>query len=157
MSRAFVREADADLPELLPAKPLSPHPNRVTVRGLRQLRLQREAVRRQSEHTRDSVHKTELTRERVWLDARLASAILMPPPADRRHAGFGAQVTLLDDEGRTYCYRIVGEDEAAPEHGQISWVSPLASALDGAAVGDIVTWPRPAGDLDVEVREVHYD
>ncbi|HEY9547479.1 MAG TPA: GreA/GreB family elongation factor [Solimonas sp.] len=157
MSRAFVKEADADLPEMLPAKPLSPHPNRVTVRGLQQLRLQLEAVHRQFEHVRDSMHKAELTRERVWLEARLTSAVLMPPPADRLRVGFGARVTLLDDGGRRYRYQIVGEDEAVPEQGLISWVSPLASALEGAAVGDVVPWPRPAGDLDVEVCDILYE
>src|SRR3546814_16106430 len=100
MSRAFVKEADADLPEMLPAKPLSPHPNRVTVRGLQQLRLQLETVHRQFEPVRDSMPKGELTRERVWLAARMTSAVRMPTPGDRPRASLGARGTPLHDWGR---------------------------------------------------------
>src|SRR3546814_19286697 len=109
MSRACCREADAVLPGSLPAKPLIPHPNRFSVRGVQALGWQLEAVHRQFEHVRDSMHKAELTLERVWLEARLTSAVLMPPPADRLRVGFGARVTLLDDGGRRYRYQIVGE------------------------------------------------
>ena len=68
---------------------------------------------------------------------------------ERRRAGFGVRVELEDENGTSY--RIVGEDEAEPEAGLISWTSPLARALDGARIGDEVLWPRPAGDLRVEV------
>jgi transcription elongation GreA/GreB family factor len=34
----------------------------------------------------------------------------------------------------------VGEDEAEPPQGRISWVSPLAAALIGKKLGDVVTF-----------------
>jgi len=74
--------------------------------------------------------------------------------ADR--VGFGATVDLVDEDGARYRYRIVGEDEADPEQGLVSWVSPLARALEGARVGDSVIWKRPAGDLEVEVLAIDY-
>jgi transcription elongation GreA/GreB family factor len=60
----------------------------------------------------------------------------------------------VDEHDTTYRYRIVGEDESAPEQGRISWRSPLASALLNAAVGDEVIWKRPAGALRVEVLAI---
>ena len=47
-------------------------------------------------------------------------------------------VTLWRDDGRVQEYRIVGEDEADPKAGSISFVSPVARLLTGKAVGDVV-------------------
>jgi len=43
-----------------------------------------------------------------------------------------------DPDGRVQKYRIVGEDEADPKSGSISFVSPVARLLMGKAVGDVV-------------------
>ncbi len=59
----------------------------------------------------------------------------------------------VDEERR---FAIVGEDEADPAIGKISWVSPLAKALTGAVVGDSVVWKRPAGDKALEVTGIAY-
>ena len=48
----------------------------------------------------------------------------------------GAWMALRDD-GRVQTYRIVGEDEADPKAGTISYVSPVARLLSGKAVGDV--------------------
>jgi transcription elongation GreA/GreB family factor len=45
-------------------------------------------------------------------------------------------VTIVRDHGRQQTYKIVGEDEADPSRGTISYVSPLARALMGKQVGD---------------------
>jgi transcription elongation GreA/GreB family factor len=47
-------------------------------------------------------------------------------------------VSFRRDDGRVQKYRIVGEDEADPKAGTISFVSPVARALMGKAVGDVV-------------------
>jgi transcription elongation GreA/GreB family factor len=49
----------------------------------------------------------------------------------------GSTVTFKRDDGRVQTYRIVGEDEADPKAGSISFVSPVARLLMGKAVGDI--------------------
>ena len=49
---------------------------------------------------------------------------------------FGCTVTIERDDGRTQSFRIVGEDEADPAQGSVAYVSPLARALMGKAVGD---------------------
>jgi transcription elongation GreA/GreB family factor len=46
-------------------------------------------------------------------------------------------VTFRRDDGRVQKYRIVGEDEADPKTGSISFVSPVARLLMGKAVGDV--------------------
>jgi len=51
-----------------------------------------------------------------------------------------------DPHGRVQKYRIVGEDEADPKSGSISFVSPVARLLMGKAVGDV------AGTSDQELE-----
>jgi len=161
MSRAFVREDDSDNASDLPELPLSPHPNYVTHSGLAQLHarlstLQQELAELDSEALDIARQRALLGRERRWLQARIASALLRQT-ANPGKVDFGATVELLDDDEHRYHYRIVGEDEANPEQGLISWRSPLAMALQGAAVGDSVLWRRPAGDLHVEVLSIDYE
>ena len=47
-------------------------------------------------------------------------------------------------------FRIVGEDEADPRNGSISYVSPVARALIGKAAGDVVL----AGDHEIEILSI---
>jgi transcription elongation factor GreB len=70
---------------------------------------------------------------------------------------FGAWVTLFnlaDDSEVTY--RIVGKDELEPNKGFISWVSPLAKAMMGKAIGDVVKVVTPAGEHTYEIIDVRY-
>lgn len=162
MSRAFVKESDGDGPDDLPELPISRHPNYVTARGLALLQRRLQAVEQQlaglTEGAVDSrLARAELARERRWLQARLASALpvnIAARAADK--IDFGAKVDLVDDTDQHYQYRIVGEDEAEPEQGRISWQSPLARALMGARVGDSVRWSRPAGDREVEILAIDF-
>jgi transcription elongation GreA/GreB family factor len=65
-------------------------------------------------------------------------------------------VTTVDENDVKRQFEIVGEDEADPNKGKLSWVSPLALALKGAKTGDIVVWKRPAGDLELEIAAIEY-
>jgi transcription elongation GreA/GreB family factor len=47
-------------------------------------------------------------------------------------------VTIEREDGRRQTYRIVGEDEADPAKGTLSYVSPVAQALQNKAVGETV-------------------
>lgn len=70
---------------------------------------------------------------------------------------FGAWVTLFnlaDDSEVTY--RIVGKDELEPSKGFISWVSPLAKAMMGKAIGDVMKVVTPAGEHTYEIIDVRY-
>jgi len=70
---------------------------------------------------------------------------------------FGATVDILDEDGGSeVTYTIVGEDEADIRSGLVSISSPIARALIGKEVGDLVVVKAPAGDKNYEVVEVKY-
>ena len=69
---------------------------------------------------------------------------------------FGALVTLVDEDGNEKRYRIVGPDEADPSAGRISFQSPLGHSLMKRKVGDTVSVRRPAGEIEVEIRQIDY-
>ena len=165
MSRALVNEnADdelaGDLP-YLPDLPVSEHPNYVTPRGLALLHERLEEAQQRLANFDPNAEGTLLDRaharrEQRWLQGRVHAAIPVLAPADASRVGFGATIELTDQNNTSYRYRIVGEDEADPEQGLVSWVSPLARAVNGAQVGDSVTWKRPAGDCVVEVVAIDW-
>jgi transcription elongation GreA/GreB family factor len=139
MSRAFVKETD-DAVEELPDRPLSTHPNFVTAEGL--AAMDAELARLQAELAAagpDRAKQARIQRDLRYWRARRTTAELIPPPSDNAEVRFGSTVTIERDDGRTQTWRIVGEDEADPTKGTVSYVSPLARALLGKAVGDTVT------------------
>jgi transcription elongation factor GreA len=70
---------------------------------------------------------------------------------------FGATVDLEDqDVGKRISYQIVGEDEADIKTGRISITSPIARAIVGKSVGDVVDVVAPGGKHSYEVMEVRY-
>lgn len=166
MSRAFVKESDGDQPgDELPERPQSPHPNYVTAAGLKALERQLEALQKERRELAEASDPALLNREHLklverdlrYLQERLDRAQPIDPasqPQDR--VGFGAAVETVDENDEKRRFVIVGEDEADPKHGKISWVSPLARAITGAKVGDTVTWKRPAGDLALEIAAIGY-
>ncbi|MEE9299773.1 MAG: GreA/GreB family elongation factor [Alphaproteobacteria bacterium] len=165
MSRAFVKEPDGDLAgEDQPERPQSPHPNYITPEGLVSLKAKlasRHEERRRLLDTRDEPSSklalAQLDRDIRYLEGRIERAIPVDPenqPGER--VCFGAHVTLETEEGESRAFTIVGEDEADAQSGRVSWVSPLARALLGARVGEFITWPRPAGDLEAEILEIRY-
>ena len=91
------------------------------------------------------------------LAAILASDVVGYP--EQQPAGevcSGARFTVKDEDGARHVFTIVGEDEADPNAGKVSWISPLAAALLEARVGDLVTWKRPAGEVELEVVAIDY-
>lgn len=70
---------------------------------------------------------------------------------------FGATVELEDLETeKKVTYQIVGEDEASIKEGRISIGSPIARALIGKEVEDIVTVKAPSGNIEYEIISVEY-
>lgn len=70
---------------------------------------------------------------------------------------FGATVELIDDETEEQViYHIVGEYEADIVKKRISIVSPIAKALIGKSIGDIVEVSTPSGSKSYEVVKVEY-
>jgi transcription elongation GreA/GreB family factor len=90
------------------------------------------------------------SREIRYWGARLASAEVVKLPADKSKACFGMIVAPRRDDGREQSFKIVGEDEADPSRGTISYVSPLAQAVLSHGPGEaVVIAGREALILDV--------
>jgi transcription elongation GreA/GreB family factor len=159
MSVAFVREDSAETAAEVefPARPISPHPNLLTASGLIALknammhaRLAYDAAR-QIEDVNERRRATALAlREANYLSQRLNSAQVVPPPSASDIVSFGSRVSLRRDDGRRQVFMIVGEAEANPREGSISFVSPLARALLGKAVADAVA----IGDGEIEITAI---
>ncbi len=148
MSRAFVKEDDAV--DALPERPISAHENYVTARGLEL--IEAALSRAQSEHAAaqaaaDREALASSARELHYWQQRRVSAQLVPSPPDRETVHFGSTVTIERDDGRRQTWRIVGEDEADPAHGTLSYASPVARALAGRKVGEVVQ----AGNSEAEI------
>jgi transcription elongation GreA/GreB family factor len=140
MSRAFVRESDQDA-EPLPERIVSPHPNFVTGAGLRQIEEQirdLETERRSAREQDDKAALARIERDLRYWTQRRGSARLVETAPSPDTVRFGVKVTLESVDGSRREFRIVGEDEAEPSQGRISWVSPLATSLIGAKLGDVV-------------------
>ena len=75
---------------------------------------------------------------------------LMAAPQGTEKVQFGSTVTIERDDGRRQTWRIVGEDEAEPSRGTLSYASPVARALMGKSVGDVVH----AGSGEAEIVEI---
>jgi transcription elongation GreA/GreB family factor len=150
MSNAFVKEEEGGETVDLADQPVSPHPNFVTASGLAAIeaelaRLQPQYAAAQAASDRGALART--ARDLRYWNARRSSAELVPPPTNTSSVQFGSAVTIVRADGRRQTYRIVGEDEADAAKGTLSYVSPLARALLGKAVGDTVR----AGNADAEI------
>ena len=165
MSRAFMKEPDdGGPPDALPERPLSEHPNYVTPTGYRQLQEQATALQERrmalGERSEDALADNAMAhidRDLRYISARLDSAIVVDPTTQPPgEVAFGAAVTVAQAGAEDRTFKIVGEDEADLASGRVSYVSPLTDALLGAAVGDRVTWRRPAGDLELRVVAIEY-
>ena len=145
MSRAFTREPDADAAaaaDVLPDRPISSETNFVTAAGLAEIEqtLQRLALARNLAAAQNDVRELAvLAREQRYWHARHASARLIDPGEQPQVARFGVKISLQHHDGSQLVFRIVGEDEADPAAGKLSFVSPVARALLGARLGDQVT------------------
>lgn len=100
----------------------------------------------------------EIDRELGHLSRRMKIAKVIDPAAqqDRGRVFFGATVTIADEEDCTRTLTLVGVDEADAGAGRISWHSPLAIALKGAAVGDVRRVALPAGAKEWEIVAIAY-
>lgn len=147
MSVAFVKEesAEAASETVLPARPISDRINLVTDAGLKML----EDAYSQAHQALEAANALDDINERRrqsavpardvrYFSERLRTAQLTAPPTSTDAVAFGHTVTFERDDGRTQTYRIVGEDEADPSKGSISHASPVAMALFGKSVGDVV-------------------
>jgi transcription elongation GreA/GreB family factor len=159
MAVAFTREEDyeaqaADLPD----RPVSSQPNLVTASGLQAIeealseaRAAYAAARAEGAISSDRTAMARATRDLRYWSGRRATALLTEPLPIAGKVQFGRTVRIVREDGREHAFRIVGEDEADPAAGSVSYVSPLARALLGKAVGD--TAQVAGGEVEIAAIE----
>lgn len=182
MNKAFTRETDGDdddeAPEAPPPLPAGTK-NYMTPQGyarleaeLRQLtRIERPKVvdivswaagngdrSENGDYIYGKKRLREIDRRIRFLIKRLeiAEVVDQSRQTNRDQVFFGATVTYADSRGETRTVRLVGVDEARQEHGEVSWVSPIARALHKASEGDVVKVRTPTGIEEVEILEIAY-
>lgn len=135
MSVAFRREGDDEHLEPKFELPIPPGPNRVTARGAALIAAKvAECEARIADLTDETALKAARREHRYW-STRQSTAELMPRP-DGSTVAFGCTVTLrLNGTLRTIT--LVGDDEADPTAGLVSFTAPLARAVIGAEVGEM--------------------
>ena len=148
MSVAFTKEDSAETAAetMLPARPIPAGPNLVTAQGLQALERQLGEARAAYEAAMAIEDINEKRRQAAgplrdlrYLAQRVRTAQVMPEPGDPETVAFGSTVAFRREDGREQRYRIVGEDEADPKVGTISFASPMARALMGKGVGEVAS------------------
>ncbi|MEY4255971.1 MAG: hypothetical protein RLZZ141_1198 [Pseudomonadota bacterium] len=158
MSVAFTKEEDSEAAAAnLPDRPISSHPNLVTASGLAlieqalaEAQAAYAAAQAGGEINTDRTAMARATRDLRYWSARRATAQLIEPTGAAGEVMFGRRVTLDREDGRRQIFRIVGEDEADPAKGAISYLSPIARGVLGKSVGDVVE----VGGAEVEIVAV---
>lgn len=155
MSVAFTREDSAETAAevQLPDRPIPPHPNLVTAAGLLALETSLNDAREgyaEAQKIEDVNERRRrsapFARDIRYFSERVRTAVVQPPPASSQAVAFGSRVTFHRN-GREQVFRIVGEDEADPKAGSISYAAPVARALMGKSVGDVAT----VGEQELEI------
>lgn len=182
MNKAFVKENDGDDEEdLSPSLRLPPgSKNYMTRRGYEALRAELDLLVRierpklvetvawaagngdRSENG-DYIYGKKRLRQidsrMRFLIKRMDNAEVVDPALQQglERVFFGAWVTLYSlQRDSEHLYRIVGQDELAPSKGYISWISPLAKAMLGKQIGDVVRVQTPAGEENYEIIDISY-
>jgi transcription elongation factor GreB len=184
MSKAFVKESDADDAAELPDDdaPALPHgaKNYMTPDGHRRMQQElRHLLREERPKTVEIVawaagngdrsengdyiygkqRLREIDRRIRFLAKRLEAAEIVDPARQvrRDQVFFGATVTYADSSGAEKTVTIVGIDEADLDRFRVSWISPIARALLKAHAGDVVELHTPSGREPIEIVEIRYE
>jgi len=148
MSVAFRREGDDEHLEPKFEIPIPPGPNLVTARGLAQIRERITALEAtlagETEEAAIAATKRDL---RYWQTREITAE--RPPAPDGASAAFGTAVTFRM-AGRERTLTIVGDDEADPAAGLVSFAAPLARALIGGEPGELL----PFGERDDAIEVI---
>ena len=143
MSVAFRRESDEEHLEPRFELPIPPGPNLVTERGLALIGERIAALEAGNAAAADEAARAAVQRDLRYWTARQLSAELAPLPAgDKVEFGVTVKIRL---RGTEKTFRIVGDDEADPAAGLLSFNAPLARAMLGAEPGDLLPF---AGEDD---------
>ena len=145
MSRAFVKEtAESAAP---PERMVEEGPNPVTPEGMAQIDGHIARIENAMQGEENVLLRETLARDLRYWTVRKSTAEVASAASDGAVA-FGATVTIRR-KGREQTFRIVGVDEADAAKGLISFRAPLAQAVLGARIGEIVEADEPLGEIEI--------
>ena len=113
--------------------------------------------------TTDNAEFDEAKNEQAFVEGRiltleklLANAVLIDSDQAAAHdvVRLGSRVRVVNEDGQSEVYTIVGSAEASPRHGRISNESPVGQALLGRRIGDAVEVVAPAGIIRLSVASI---
>lgn len=148
MSRGFVKEGDQE--EIMPIPPRATIPlgveNYVTQIGLELLDKERIALEIER-HNLSRENETQYRRESNYINGKLSLLVeriqtakvidLKTQPRNEVH--FGATVTYqMNPSKKQITFQIVGVDEANIKQKKVSFLSPIAKAMIGHHIGEII-------------------
>ncbi|WP_421825398.1 GreA/GreB family elongation factor [Larkinella sp.] len=171
MSSAFLKNETADAPVVIPARaPLPPGvTNYVTPRGLTLLRDELTELEAEHAHlqARSATDENERSRQLALLNGQMANLnqrissakVVDSHPQDE--VRFGATVVLKTKTGKSpgteRQFTIVGVDEADASQGFIAFTAPIARAIQGKRVGDVVSLRTVQGEEILEITAIRYE
>lgn len=147
MSVAFRRESDDEHLEPKFELPIPPGPNLVTERGARLIEAKIAGIEAAIERGGSEEEIKSLQRDLRYWHTRHAT-MEVQARADGEEAAFGTTVRYRLN-GKDNSVSIVGDDEADPAAGLISFASPLARALIGAGEGDFADFGGKADAIEL--------
>lgn len=147
MSVAFRRECDDEHLEPKFERPIPAGPNLVTARGLEQIRSRVVELDATLPNLADDDAIKAARRELRYWSTRQSTAQLMDK-ADGSRVAFGCTVTF-QTSGRQRVITLVGDDEADPVAGLLSFSAPLCRALMGAEPGEILDFGNTKEAIEV--------
>ncbi|HLT50110.1 MAG TPA: GreA/GreB family elongation factor [Aequorivita sp.] len=167
MSRGFVKEGDQEETPIIPPRAALPAgaTNYVTPLGMELLQTERKELEEESA----KLHTTNEQQRRIelailnskldLLNERIASArILDPATQPKEEVRFGATVSYkINTSPITLTFQIVGVDEADVAKQKIAFVAPIAVALTGHTIGDVVSFNMGGELRKLEVLNIQYD
>ena len=168
MSKAFTRESDdsgaEEIPSFRPQLPPGAR-NYITREGADRLKQRLSdllemkqvfAARSNEAGTGSEADQRKIESAIRRLQQTLDAVVIAEIPADQEKVGFGATIVVRHGNGEEAAYHIVGVEEADPERGAITWLSPLARALLSRRAGDKVRFRSPAGEEELTILSVRY-
>jgi transcription elongation GreA/GreB family factor len=145
MSRAFVKESAESAPP--PERMVEEGPNPVTPEGMAQIEAHVTRLEASLKSETNVLLRETLERDlRYWSQRKLTAEVVQP--SSDGSVAFGSTVTI-ERKGRKQTFRIVGVDEADAPKGLISFRSPMAQAVLGARLGDVIEAKEPLSEIAI--------
>lgn len=167
MSRGFVKEGDQEEPIFIPPRAALPDgaTNYVTPYGLDMLHAERDELEKErAELSADN--EAEQRRAAAVLDGKLrllldrinSARVISPEDQPSDEVRFGARVTFLQaGKSKPVTFQIVGVDEADVKQGKVAFVAPVAQALTGGRVGEVMDLNLGGEKRKLEILDIAYD